>query len=265
MAYFYFDFRDVRKQSRGDLLRSLLIQMSASSDPFCDILSRLYVEYGKGTQQPSDRVLTHCLKEMLTLPNQCPVYLIFDALDECPNTSGIPTAREQVLDLVKELVDLRLSSLHICVTSRPEVNIRSALEGLAFCSISLHDERGQNEDITKYIKSVVHSPSDTLMKRWREDDKDLVIQTLSEQADGMSVLSMNIVDAGLLQRSKVPMGILPAGNAATMPPTKCPASAQRTTCDSGRDICAGAQGYREDQRILCPSTSAMSHCGRVPA
>ena len=122
---------------------------------------------------------------MLTLPNQCPVYLIFDALDECPNSSGIPTPREQVLDLVKELVGLRLSSLHICVTSRPEVNIRNALEGLTFFSVSLHNESGQNEDIVKYIKSVVRSPSDTFMKRWREDDKDLVIQTLSEKADGM--------------------------------------------------------------------------------
>ena len=185
MAYFYFDFRDVRKQSHGDLLRSLLIQLSTLSDPFCDILSRLYDEYGKGTRQPSDRALMHCLKEMLTLPNQRSVYLIMDALDECPNTSGIPSAREQVLDLVKELVYLRLPNLHICVTSRPEVNIRYALEGLAFYSVSLHDESGQNEDISNYIKSVVHSPSDTLMKRWREDDKDLVIRTLSARSDGM--------------------------------------------------------------------------------
>ena len=185
MAYFYFDFRDVRKQSHGDLLRSLLIQLSACSDPFCDILSRLHAEYGKGTRQPTDSTLMHCLKAMLTLPDQCPVYLIFDALDECPNTSGIPTAREQVLDLVKELVGLRLSSLHICVTSRPEVNIRNALEGLAFYSISLHNESGQNEDISHYIKSVVNSPLDTHMKRWTKKDKDLVIQTLSEKADGM--------------------------------------------------------------------------------
>jgi hypothetical protein len=185
MAYFYFDFRDVRKQSRGDLLRSFLIQLSDSSDPFCDILSRLYDEYGRGTRQPSDGVLTRCLKEMLSLPNQCPVYLIVDALDECPNTSGIPSTREQVLDLVKELVGLRFSSLHICATSRPEVNISHALEGLVGCSVTLHKERGQQNDIAEYIKSVVHSPSDTLMKRWREDDKDLVIQTLSERADGM--------------------------------------------------------------------------------
>jgi hypothetical protein len=185
LAYFYFDFRDLRKQSRRDLLHSLLIQLSDCSDPFCDILSQLYEECGNGTRQPSDSALMGCLKKMLTLPNQCPVYLIMDALDECPNTSGIPSTREQVLGLVKELVGLRLSSLHICVTSRPEVNIRSALEGLAFRSVSLHDESGQNEDIAEYIKSVVHSPSDTLMKRWREEDKELVIQALSERADGM--------------------------------------------------------------------------------
>jgi hypothetical protein len=185
MAYFYFDFLDVSKQSRGDLLRSFLIQLSSSSDPFCDILSRLYEEYGKGARQPSDSALMRCLKEMLSFPNQRPVYLIMDALDECPNTSGIPSAREQVLGLVKELVSMHLSSLRICVTSRPEINIRYALEGLACCSMSLHCESGQKKDIEDYIKSVVHSPSDTLMKRWREEHKDLVIRTLSERADGM--------------------------------------------------------------------------------
>ena len=186
MAYFYFDFRDVGKQSRGDLLRSLLIQLSAPSNPsFCDILARLYDEYGRGTRQPSDNALLYCLKAMLTLPNQRPVYLIMDALDECPHTAGIPTAREQVLCVVKDLVGLRLSNLHLCVTSRPEVNIRYALEGLACYSLSLQEESGQQNDIAEYIKSVVRSPSDTLMKRWREDDKDLVIKTLSERADGM--------------------------------------------------------------------------------
>ncbi len=185
MAYFYFDFQDVGKQSRRDLLRSLLIQLSDQSDPFCDILSQLYEEYGKGTRQPSDSALMHCLKEMLTFPNQSPVYLIMDALDECPNSSGIPSAREQILDLVKELVGMRLSSLRICVTSRPEVNIRNALEPLTFRSVSLHDESGQEKDITEYIKSVVRSPSDTLMKRWRKEYKDMVIETLSERANGM--------------------------------------------------------------------------------
>ncbi|KAH9051145.1 hypothetical protein EDB83DRAFT_2316917 [Lactarius deliciosus] len=182
MAYFYFDFRDVDKRSRRNLLPSLLVQLSTRSDPFCDVLSRLYKAHDDGARQPSDRALMGCLKEMLTLPDQGPVYLILDALDECPNTSF---AREQVLDFVRDLVDLRLPSLHICVTSRPEVDIQDAIGSVASHSISLHDQGGQKEDIAKYVESVVHSTSVRSIRRWRDVDKDLVIKTLSEGADGM--------------------------------------------------------------------------------
>ncbi len=185
MAYFYFDFRDVDKRSRRNLLPSLLVQLSARSDPFCDILSRLYKARDDGARQPSDSALMGCLKDMLTVPDQGPVYLILDALDECPNTSGVPSIREQVLDLVKDLVDLRLPSLHICVTSRPEVDIQDTLESVASHSVSLHDENGQKKDIAEYVESVVHSNSGRAIRRWRDADKDLVIKTLSEGADGM--------------------------------------------------------------------------------
>ena len=185
MAYFYFDFRDVNKRSRRNLLPSLLLQLSARSDPFCDILSRLYKAHDDGARQPSDRALMRCLQDMLTLPDQGPIYLILDALDECPNTSGVPSFREQVLDFVNELVDLRLPRLHICVTSRPEVDIKDALESVASHSVSLHDESGQQKDIAAYVESVVHSNSSRAIRRWRDDDKELVIKTLSERADGM--------------------------------------------------------------------------------
>ncbi len=185
MAYFYFDFRDINKQARRNLLSSLLIQLSDRSNPRCDILSRLYAAHDNGARHPNDSVLMQCLTEMLTLPNHGPTYVILDALDECPSTSGIPSARKQVLDVVKDLVGLRLPSLHICVTSRPEVDIEAALASLTFRQVSLHDERGQNADIANYIRSVVYSDSDTAMGRWRVADKDLVIETLSERADGM--------------------------------------------------------------------------------
>ncbi|SRR6266702_2487518 len=185
VAYFYFDFRDIDKRSRRNLLPSLLVQLSARSDPFCDVLSRLYTAHDDGARQPSDSALMHCLKDMLTLPDQGPVYLILDALDECPNTSGVPSLREQVLNLVKDLVDLRLPSLHICVASRPEIDIRDTLESVATHSVSLHDESGQKEDIAEYVESVVHSNSVREIRRWRDADRGLIIKTLSERADGM--------------------------------------------------------------------------------
>ena len=124
---------------------------------------------------------------MLTTPDQLPIYIILDALDECPNSYGVPTPRSQVLTLVKQLMDLRLPHLHVCVTSRPEFDIRATLGRLALhSSVSLHEESGQKEDIVDYVRSVVYSDSEeTMMKRWREEDKKMVVETLSEKADGM--------------------------------------------------------------------------------
>jgi hypothetical protein len=129
--------------------------------------------------------MAQCLKDMLTIPNQPPIYIILDALDECPNSYGIPSPREQVLTFVKGLMDLRLFHLHVCVTSRPEFDIRVNLGPVAVHRVSLHEESGQQKDIIDDINSVVFSDSETMMKRWREDDKKMVVESLSEKADGM--------------------------------------------------------------------------------
>ena len=120
---------------------------------------------------------------MLTTVGQAPIYLIIDALDECPNDLGIPSSREKVLELVKELVKLHHPNLRLCITSRPEFDIRTRLEPLATQQVSLHDESGQKQDINDYVTWVVHS--DRRMQRWRDDDKDAVIENLTEKADGM--------------------------------------------------------------------------------
>ena len=115
MAYFYFDFRNVDKQKLHDLLPSLLIQLSARSEPCCSILSQLYLAHDRGVKKPSDRAMAECLKEMLNLEAQPPIYIILDALDECPVTSNVPPSpREEVLDFVDERVALHLSNLHMC-------------------------------------------------------------------------------------------------------------------------------------------------------
>ena len=185
MAYFYFDFRDVNKQARRHLLPSLLIQLARRSIHYCDILYRQYEVHDNGASQLSASASMQCLKEMLTLPNRGPVYIVMDALDECPDTSDVPSAREQVLDLVKDLVGLQLPSLHICATSRPEADITDALESLASQTVSLQEESGQKKDISDYIRSVVYSGSGKFMKQWRQVDKEHVIKKLSERADGM--------------------------------------------------------------------------------
>ena len=183
LAYFYFDFRDKdKKQDVRNFVTSLLVQLAAYSSPCCQSLSRIYSAHGKGTQQPSISVLTICLREMLSLTSQQPTYLIVDALNECPNLSGMPTPRDAVLNLLKDLVRLGLPNLRICVTSRLEVDIKNVLEPLA-STMLLQDEIGQKKDIFDYVRNSVYS--DEIMRRWRPDLKELVIEELSRKADGM--------------------------------------------------------------------------------
>jgi hypothetical protein len=183
IAYYYFDFRDVKKQGCYGLVSSLISQLSAESDSCYNILSGLYSNNSRGIRKPDIDALKDCMTDMLRLPGQGPIYIVVDALDECPNFPGRPSARDEVLELIEELVDLKLPNLHLCVTSRPEMDIRTVLESLTTLKISLHDESGQKEDIIKYIEYVVHSHRS--MRRWKEEDKRLVVDTLSDKSNGM--------------------------------------------------------------------------------
>ena len=182
-AYYYCDFRDDKKKDLRGLVSSLLVQLCHQSDSYCDMVSKFCSKHAKGSRYPSEAALVSCLKRLLKLPGQAPVYLIVDALDECPTTSNMPPAREKVLMLVRELTTSTYPNLRICVTSRLEPDLSVVLEPLSFRSISLHDENGQKDDIARYIKSVVNT--DPKMRKWRATDKELVINVLTHKVDGM--------------------------------------------------------------------------------
>jgi hypothetical protein len=65
------------------------------------------------------------------------------------------------------------------------MDIQTVLNPLTSASsrVALHEESGQREDINRYVRSFVHT--DSAMRRWREEDKVLVISTLTERAGGM--------------------------------------------------------------------------------
>ena len=183
LAFYYYDFREDRKKDLRGLLSSVLFQLCDQSDSYHDILSTFYSIHRHGAQSPSDDELAGCLKDLLELSGQALVYLVVDALDECPITLHVTSPRDKVLNLLEDLVGSKLESLQICVTSRPEVDIKIVLEPLTFRSISIHDEDGQMKDIENYIKSTVNSHRK--MRRWKSEHKQLVIDVLTARADGM--------------------------------------------------------------------------------
>jgi len=183
LAFYYYDFREDQKKDLRGLLSSVLFQLCDQSDSYHDILSTFYSTHRRGAQNPSDDELLRCIKDLLEVPGQPPVYLIIDALDECPNTSAMPSPREEVLTFVEQLIESRLTNLRLCVTSRPETDIKIVLGPLTFRSISIHNESGQIKDIENYIRSVVNT--DPKNRKWKREDKQMVIDVLTKRANGM--------------------------------------------------------------------------------
>jgi hypothetical protein len=183
LAMYYYDFREDKKRDLCGLLSSVLFQLCDQSDSYHHVLSTLYSTHLNGARTPSDDELIRCFIDLLELPGSRPIYLVVDALDECPSTSSLSSPREELLSLLEDLVHRQLPNLRMCVTSRPEVDIKTILEPLAFCSVSLHDASGQQKDIREYIESIVNT--NAKMQNWNSQHKQLVINHLTRKADGM--------------------------------------------------------------------------------
>ena len=165
------------------MLSSVLVQLCDQSDSYHNILSTFHSTHHDGAQSPRDNELIQCLVDLLKLPGSPPVYLIVDGLDESPNTSTQSFHRKRVLSFLDDLVKAQLKNLRLCVTSRLEVDIRDILEPLSSYSVSLEDESGQKKEIKDSIELFVRT--DDQMKRWNPRHKQLVIDNVTEKADGM--------------------------------------------------------------------------------
>jgi hypothetical protein len=110
--------------------------------------------------------------------------MIVDALDECPNLPVVLTPRQEVLHFLQELVE-SISNLHVCVTSRLDVdiNIKPVLDHLPSYVIFLHEEPQQIDDINGFITWFVDN--DEGMQGWTSEVKKQAIDALASGANGM--------------------------------------------------------------------------------
>lgn len=185
LAFFYFDPKDDAKRHLRGLLSSILVQLCNKSNDCWGLLSQLHTKLHEGSEVPSEDTLAKFLIYTLNFLHEITVFIVVDALDECPDTIGTPSPREKVLGLVRNLIWSRNPNLHICVTSGLEQDIRGVLEPLTFAPllVSLHEESGHKNDIINYINSFVHS--DREMGDWAAEDRYLVIESLSRRTGGM--------------------------------------------------------------------------------
>jgi hypothetical protein len=173
IAYFYFDFRDRGKQSHEHLLRSLVTQISSQCPSTPEALERLYSSNQDGTWQPAANVLATTLANIIGGFQQ--TYIVVDALDEC-------TEREELLGLIEEIINWKIDTLHILVTSRKEREIEQCLKDLVSNQMDIQSSLVAT-DIQIHVHEKLHQ--DLKLRKWSEKVLAEIETELTERAHGM--------------------------------------------------------------------------------
>ncbi|KAF8489409.1 hypothetical protein JB92DRAFT_2820030 [Gautieria morchelliformis] len=171
-VYFYFDFRSSDTRP-NDALRSSIKQLSLRRAAIPVALAKLFEANKEGQRAPTPEQLMATLKAIIgTFQN---VYIIFDALDECPQ-------RDELLTMLREIHGWGLDTIHMLASSRRERDIEETLDTLVSHQIPM-DACLVDDDIRTHVcKTLDH---DIKFRRCSPEEKQLIESTLINGAHGM--------------------------------------------------------------------------------
>ncbi|PYI11903.1 hypothetical protein BO78DRAFT_413007 [Aspergillus sclerotiicarbonarius CBS 121057] len=142
-AYWYFKFDDLQTLRVENMVRSVIRQICPI--PLPEVIRRVWEDHSRKGSQPNPKAPLDVLHRVLAgLDGE--VFLILDALDECPESPD----RSERSFLLSFLVNLQKqqSNLHILVTSRPEPDIRTQLKGY----MALDLEKKLEKDVEAFVR-----------------------------------------------------------------------------------------------------------------
>ncbi|TLS21185.1 uncharacterized protein PpBr36_10655 [Pyricularia pennisetigena] len=181
LLYFYFDFSDTSKQSLENAIRSLVYQLyQKNPSTYQGYLHSLYSSCENGSRMPTINLLHETLEEMAQQIGE--LWIVLDALDECQTRKG--AKNEGLLSWMKGLLKVSRANIHFLFTSRPERDIKSALNEFVDRQIPIQSELVA-KDICAYVHGRVRHYEG--LKRWRkrEDIQQEIENNLVQKANGM--------------------------------------------------------------------------------
>jgi hypothetical protein len=180
LAYFYFDFNDTNNHNVAVVIRSLIKQLSAGEPELDGEAQLLYARYSPSGHEPSFKELEDAILSLIDGLGK-DVYIVLDALDEFPESSGY-LSRLDLLDQIKNLVERGSDKLHVLVTSRKEQDIDSSLAHRVTEQVSIQSAQ-VDADIRLYISSTLRD--DHKLKKVPEKYKKEIETKLVEGSRGM--------------------------------------------------------------------------------
>ncbi|KAL8372306.1 hypothetical protein RB595_001885 [Gaeumannomyces hyphopodioides] len=181
VAYFFFSFSDSKKQRLAEMLASLVRQLCARRPNTPQPVKSLS-EYKNGGGRPDTKTLEAAL--MATIRGFSAVFVVIDALDECPTLAN---ERTKLLDSLGRVIAAMPGNLHILCTSRPEADIKAAMDPVLSRPLGTAIDLTANQwrhngDIGLYIDTMLASAD---YSSWPIDLKAEAKDLLLKKADGM--------------------------------------------------------------------------------
>ncbi|KAJ6007625.1 hypothetical protein N7540_011601 [Penicillium herquei] len=173
-AYWYFEFGDKKTQSVNGMTRSLIRQLSRS--PLLPSVTKLSEDYKIKGGQPGSQEIKDLFNDMVSsVPGN--FYLIFDALDECPENAD-SQEREKLLLFLNDLLAQHGNKVHILATSRLEQDIKEELGPIVSDTIDL--EARLAEDVKTFVMERMKQPK---FKNFKPEIKGLITAKLLNSQD----------------------------------------------------------------------------------
>ncbi|KAG9499469.1 hypothetical protein J7337_007925 [Fusarium musae] len=181
LGYYFFSFGNVEQQKVSVMLSSLVRQLCASRPDTPHPIKRFEDYMAKG-ERPDMETLEAAL--MSAVSGFSAVFIVIDALDECPVLDG---ERPRLLKCLHRIIASMPDNLHIFCTSRAEPDINMEIDELldvpAKAAIDLtKDLSSLNRDMHLYTDSVLGTETYCW---WSDDLRAKAKDILIARADGM--------------------------------------------------------------------------------
>ncbi|KNG82575.1 hypothetical protein ANOM_009752 [Aspergillus nomiae NRRL 13137] len=158
ISYWYFQFSRNETQNVKNMTRSIIRQLAPEELPRS--LVNLWKEHGPQGREPDQDKFATVLHDVINSHTGDHLFLIFDALDECPDNEV--HERDLLFQVLKGLIDEYGEKLHLLATSRFEENIRCHLEE----SVKIDLEDRMNDDVEAFVRNALDHGK---LSRWKKE------------------------------------------------------------------------------------------------
>jgi len=180
VSYIYCNYKAQAHQNTTTLLAAILKQLVRNRPSIADPVTCLYDLHATDNTRPSLDEIFSALQSVLTIYST--VYVVIDALDECPDKDG---TRSQLLAKLRDLQ--RKTDLHLMATSRLIPDVVQEFNGMPMLEV-----RASDVDVQQFVAGQIYR----LPKCIQRDNKlqGSVRDKIVEAVDGMYVNRTSIVN-----------------------------------------------------------------------